>query len=208
MAKAQKSRIAPRKAPRQSRSHSTVEVILEAAARVLATESLSGFNTNRVAEVAGISIGSLYQYFPNKAALTAALIERAQSALIERVQAVIHQPVASLHEHVARLVEVGIHNQFGKSTLAAALDHEESRLQTHPEMAATLGSAQQQLLDLVMQLLRQHASDITATIHEQSAADMLVIAKSLIETEAAQRSTPSPALAARVERAILGYLCC
>lgn len=202
------SALVPRKAPRQSRSQATVEVILEAATRVLAKESLAGFNTNRVAEVAGISIGSLYQYFPNKAALTAALIERAQNELIESVEKAVHEPVQSLHEHIAHLVQVGINNQFGKSTLAAALDHEESRLQTHPEMAATLGRAQQRLIGLVMQLLQQHEGEITAAIHQQSAADVLVIAKSLIETEAAQHAAPSPTLAARVERAILGYLCC
>ena len=56
-----------------------MEAILAAAARVLARESLAGFNTNRVAEVAGVSVGSLYQYFPNKAALVAALIEREQA---------------------------------------------------------------------------------------------------------------------------------
>jgi AcrR family transcriptional regulator len=52
--------------PSQLRSLATVQLILPAAARVLARESLAGFNTNRVAEVAGISVGSLYQYFPSK----------------------------------------------------------------------------------------------------------------------------------------------
>ena len=65
-----------RKSPRQQRSADTVEALLTAAARVLERESLAGFNTNRVAEVAGVSVGSLYQYFPNKSALIAALIDR------------------------------------------------------------------------------------------------------------------------------------
>ena len=51
----------PRKAPRQPRSAATVAAILQAATRVLSRESLAGFNTNRVAEVAGVSVGSLYQ---------------------------------------------------------------------------------------------------------------------------------------------------
>jgi AcrR family transcriptional regulator len=65
----------PRKSPVQSRSKEMVQAILEASARVL---SQSGFNrstTNRIAEVAGVSIGSLYQYFPGKDALVGALLD-------------------------------------------------------------------------------------------------------------------------------------
>jgi AcrR family transcriptional regulator len=201
------SALAPRKAPRQSRSQATVEVILEAAARVLAKESLEGFNTNRVAEVAGISIGSLYQYFPNKAALTAALIERAQNELIDRIEAITIQNASSLHAHVALLVAGGIDNQFGQSSLAAALDHEELRLRQDPAMASILSSAQRRLIVLVMNMLSQHADELKVPIQESTAADALVIAKSLIEAEAERNEQPSPDLAARVERAVLGYLC-
>ena len=59
----------PRKLPRQERSRFTVEAILTAAERVVAEHGVEGATTNRIAEVAGVSIGSLYQYFPNKAAL-------------------------------------------------------------------------------------------------------------------------------------------
>lgn len=61
--------ISTRKRPRQARSTQLVSDILEAAARVLAKEGAHRFTTARVAETAGVSIGSLYQYFPNKAAL-------------------------------------------------------------------------------------------------------------------------------------------
>ncbi|KIA81134.1 hypothetical protein QR66_06375 [Chromobacterium piscinae] len=66
----------PRKTPRQNRSRHAVAAILEAAARILASEGYAAFNTNRVAELAGVGIGSLYQYFPNKQALVAALHRR------------------------------------------------------------------------------------------------------------------------------------
>ena len=85
-----KLQLRPRKAPIQSRSQATVQAILEAAARVLARQSLPGFNTNRVAEVAGVSIGTLYQYFPNKEALIGALIEREQAALAGAVQQAVN----------------------------------------------------------------------------------------------------------------------
>jgi len=66
----------PRKIPRQARSRSTVATILDAAARVLVKEGFERATTNRVAEAAGVSVGSLYQYFPSKEALVAALIAR------------------------------------------------------------------------------------------------------------------------------------
>ena len=66
----------PRKEPRQRRSRETVEAILEATARVLVREGYEKTSTNRVAEVAGVSVGSLYQYFPNKESLVAALMGR------------------------------------------------------------------------------------------------------------------------------------
>lgn len=69
-------RTTPRKRPRQARSKVTVDTILAATARVLVKQGFDGLTTNAVAEAAGVSIGSLYQYFPNKQALVAALIER------------------------------------------------------------------------------------------------------------------------------------
>jgi AcrR family transcriptional regulator len=66
----------PRKLPQQDRSRITVEAILEATARILTEEGYEKANTNRIAERAGISIGSLYQYFPNKESLMAALMEQ------------------------------------------------------------------------------------------------------------------------------------
>jgi len=65
----------PRKRPSQSRSKATVDTILGATARILIKHGFGGLTTNAVAEAAGVSIGSLYQYFPNKQALVAALIE-------------------------------------------------------------------------------------------------------------------------------------
>ena len=66
----------PRRQPVQERSRLMVEDILEAASLILLEEGLEAFNTNRVAEVAGVSIGSLYQYFPNKESLLLQLQER------------------------------------------------------------------------------------------------------------------------------------
>ena len=76
----------PRKLPRQERSKITVEAILEATTRILVEEGYDKANTNHIAERAGISIGSLYQYFPNKESLIAALMEQHVTEMAELVE--------------------------------------------------------------------------------------------------------------------------
>jgi len=66
----------PRKSASQERSRLTVDVLLDATARVLMKEGYDRASTNKIAAVAGVSIGSLYQYFPSKEALVAAVIDR------------------------------------------------------------------------------------------------------------------------------------
>ncbi|HKA15002.1 MAG TPA: TetR/AcrR family transcriptional regulator [Myxococcota bacterium] len=68
--------VSRRKEPRQPRARATVDAILFAAAHILKTEGFAHATTNRIAEKAGVSVGSLYQYFPNKQAIVAALRER------------------------------------------------------------------------------------------------------------------------------------
>src|ERR1700722_1032131 len=69
-------RLAPRKAAKQERAQLTVEAILEAASQVFERHGYAHASTNRIAERAGVSIGSLYQYFPNKDAILVALARR------------------------------------------------------------------------------------------------------------------------------------
>ncbi|WP_321383750.1 TetR/AcrR family transcriptional regulator [Rhizobium sp.] len=71
-----KSTAAMRKLPRQLRSRATVDAIIEAAARILSDQGWAGFTTNKVAEVAGVSVGSYYQYFPDKHSLIDAIRDR------------------------------------------------------------------------------------------------------------------------------------
>jgi AcrR family transcriptional regulator len=88
---------AVRKEPRQARAHATVDAILTATARVLARDGYDHASTNRVAEAAGVSVGSLYQYFPTKEALVAALIDRhmtQMTALLEtNIDELRHAPL-------------------------------------------------------------------------------------------------------------------
>jgi AcrR family transcriptional regulator len=80
---ARKLQTSPRKCASQERSRSTVDALLEATTRILIKEGYDRASTNRIAEVAGVSIGSLYQYFPSKEALVAAVVDRHTQELSE-----------------------------------------------------------------------------------------------------------------------------
>ncbi len=80
------SRKKPRKKPRQVRSELTVDALVEATGQVLEKEGYERITTTRVADRAGVSVGSLYQYFPGKEALIAAFIERRLHGDIEMMQ--------------------------------------------------------------------------------------------------------------------------
>ncbi|MCG9890905.1 MAG: TetR/AcrR family transcriptional regulator [Thermosynechococcaceae cyanobacterium MS004] len=76
----------PRKQPKQARSQATVEAILSATTHILTETGYDQLTTNRVAERAGVSIGSLYQYFPNKEALIFALAEHHADEMVQLAQ--------------------------------------------------------------------------------------------------------------------------
>jgi AcrR family transcriptional regulator len=82
-------RLVPRKPPRQDRSRTTVEAILEAAIDLLGAHGYARTSTNRIAARAGVSVGSLYQYFPNKDAIVTALFERHALGIEEIVLAAL-----------------------------------------------------------------------------------------------------------------------
>jgi AcrR family transcriptional regulator len=100
----------PRKIASQKRSRLTVEALLEATARVLKKEGYDRASTNKIATVAGVSIGSLYQYFPSKEALVAAVIARHTQELSQVVY-------NALLKVAARPIEIA-----ARELVAAAID--------------------------------------------------------------------------------------
>ena len=90
-------RTKPRKSPTQQRSQLTVAALLKATAHILVKEGYESASTNKIAEAAGVSIGSLYQYFPSKEALVAAVIDRHTEQMMqllrEALAGVMQQPV-------------------------------------------------------------------------------------------------------------------
>lgn len=192
----------PRKEPQQQRSAAMVSFILDAAARVLNNGSLATFNTNAVAQAAGISIGSLYQYFPNKSALMVALIEKNQTI---RVQA-LNELVASNHflsfeRKVKSLATFAVAQQYDSPRLAAALDYEEK----HLPIDARLRHFDNQLVKAIHQYLAPHKSQIQTALTLQTIYDCLVIAKSIVDASAPTVANKTH-LTQRIYRALMGYL--
>ena len=109
-------RLRPRKTPSQARSRETVAVILRAAAQVFARHGYAAGTTNRIAERAGVSVGSLYEYFPNKDALLVALMAehiREGEALLLRTAADLPTGSYTLRAVVHRFVTamVALHDR-------------------------------------------------------------------------------------------------
>ena len=106
-----RERVTPRKQPVQERSRDTVRAILEAAAQVLERRGYAGTTTDRIAARAGVSVGTLYQYFPNKAAIVFALafchaVEGAQALAPLAREARIDPP--PIEEGIRRLVHISV----------------------------------------------------------------------------------------------------
>jgi AcrR family transcriptional regulator len=99
----------PRKNASQERSRATVEALLAATARVLVKEGYDRASTNKIALAAGVSVGSLYQYFPSKEALVAAVIDRHMGEMMDVVRAsLLRVAPLPLREAARELVKVMI----------------------------------------------------------------------------------------------------
>lgn len=118
-----------RKRPAQARSVALVEAILQAAADILETAGLAALTTNEVAERAGVSIGSLYQYFPNKDAILVSLITRQEIALRAAVAASFAQVgPADLGSALRIVVGAAFGHHQNAPRLCLILEAEERRL--------------------------------------------------------------------------------
>ena len=112
-----------RKKPSQTRALRTVETLFEAAIRILASEGEAGFTTNRIAERAGFSIGTLYQYFPRKEAIVVAMVRRHRDRVLRELDVMLDCCVAGEYdaEHALRLYIRTIVDAFGRGQKAQRL---------------------------------------------------------------------------------------
>lgn len=116
------ARISSRKQPQQARSTELVAAILEAAVQVLAREGAARFTTARVAEKAGVSVGSLYQYFPNKAAILFRLQSDEWRATTALMQDILDDETQPPPARLRSLVRAFVRSECAEAAVRVALD--------------------------------------------------------------------------------------
>ena len=151
------SPVSPRKSPLQERSRRTVERILDAAARIFHEQGYAGATTNDIAAEAGVSVGSLYQYFPNKDALLVALtkrhIEAATAGLAELLNGMDADP--GLDAIIGSVVDFLV-EQHELDELHLLVMHRAPR--TH-EINVELERARSHLVDVTSRILANRIDD-------------------------------------------------
>jgi len=116
------ARISSRKQPKQARSADLVAAVLDAAVQVLAQEGAQRFTTARVAEKAGVSVGSLYQYFPNKAAILFRLQSDEWRQTSELLRGILEDVQRPPLERLRTLVHAFIRSECEEAAVRVALD--------------------------------------------------------------------------------------
>jgi AcrR family transcriptional regulator len=193
----------PRKRPLQARSRETYGAILEATARILEAEGLEAANTNAIAARAGISVGSLYQYFPDKAAIFAEMIITSETELGDMLETLIARTAGqALEQRLGLLVQEGIRQQLERPQLARLLDYFEATLPPDPRLRA----ADQRILTLIGRLLQEHKDMIARPPTATTALDVLSIVKGMVDGASFADPVHTRHLAGRVMAAVLGYL--
>jgi AcrR family transcriptional regulator len=193
----------PRKAPSQARSRATTEAVLLAAAHILETGGLAAFNTNAVAVRAGVSIGSLYQYFPNKDAILVALLEQ-QSAVLTRTIADLTETPAgpSLIDDLRALLVRALQWHAERPQLSRILDAAERRLQPYLDPETCTGAMHAAFYNLV----ERRRDELGGGDLARAAADIGALTRTLMEAEAERPDQDWPSAIDRTLGAVRGYL--
>lgn len=186
------TRLAPRKQPKQQRSAATRERIVEAAARVFAEHGYAAGTTNRIAAEAGLSVGSLYQYFPNKDAILVELVRRHVAEGAARVA----QAVTTAADPVAAAVDAVLANHADSPRLHQVLFEEAPR---PPELLFELHALEERVVDEVARLLRRDRLVAWTTV---------AMVESLVHRYVSSHPEhlDSPAFAAQLKKAVKAYL--
>lgn len=184
--------------PGQARSHETVSVILEASARILESDGLRGLNTNAIAAKAGVSIGSLYQYFPNKDAIVLALIGSFEKAFHDTVvKAVQDGRGKELKPRLRLVVRALVSAHCYRPRLNRALEIEEERLGSEADDSAFH-------LNL-LQLLREHKNEVAMSVSRVTEQVFMSILRAVVDLGLASGAS-AKATEQRALRAVCGYL--
>jgi AcrR family transcriptional regulator len=185
----QNARISSRKRPKQARSTDLVAAILEAAAQVLAKEGAPRFTTARVAERAGVSVGSIYQYFPNKAAILFRLQSDEWRQTSDLLRVILEDGQSPPLERLRALVQAFIRSECDEAAMRVALNDAAPLYRDAPEAREARASG-----DRTMQVFMREALPEASESTRALAADLITttlskVGKQFSESpEAPQRS--------------------
>ncbi|WP_433899710.1 TetR family transcriptional regulator [Pseudomonas sp. PSE1(2024)] len=158
----QTARISSRKQPQQARSAELVAAILQAAIQVLAKEGAARFTTARVAEKAGVSVGSLYQYFPNKAAILFRLQSDEWLQTTGMLQRILENHDEPPLERLRTLVHAFIRSECEEAQMRSALSDAAPLYRDAPE-AHEVRAAGKRIFATFMEELLPGASEAVRT---------------------------------------------
>jgi len=193
----------PRKEGSQERSRATVDALVEATARILVREGFDKASTNRIAAVAGVSVGSLYQYFPSKDAILVALMEQSLTVFSQSMaEAIDGAPGASLGGDLKYMLQMGLVSHMSRPNLVRLLEDEFQRLESHINKA----SSHVAVRAAVIRLLKRYEADIRVDNIETAAQDVGAIAKTLMSAAGERSESDWETVIDRIVRAMLGYL--
>ncbi|MEM8558527.1 MAG: TetR/AcrR family transcriptional regulator [Bacteroidota bacterium] len=171
----------PRKRPQQARSSVTVAAIIEAAAQVLERDGYDALTTTSVAERAGVSVGTLYQYFPDKAAVVAGLVEARLGAETQAMRAAYADAVQlSRDEATDRLVGAFVHLFEGDPAQSAAVLYGALRVRWRPVIDDLITSMIEATRDLLKPYLPD-SSKAEQVAYTAVTAVIGVVARTLVE---------------------------
>lgn len=192
------SGLKPRKHPTQPRAVETVACILEAAAQILEVQGFEAFNTNAVAERAGVSIGSLYQYFPGKKALLIALMQREKERFRDDAFAALAETTG--RAAMQHLIQAAVRQQLGRAELARLLDLEEEKPETRQALEGKSGF--NELIRRVLDMPGLPPQGDTA----HAADDVGQLIRALTDAAGLRGDHDAVALEKRIVAAVFGYL--
>ncbi len=174
----------PRKNASQVRSRATVDALIEATARILVRDGFDKASTNRIAEAAGVSVGSLYQYFPSKEALVAAVIDRHNQDLMKVVRGALAEVAAEPIDRAARkLVTAAIEAHRVDPRLHRVLAEQTP----HVGVSENVGALSRETFDLFKAYLARHSDELRVVDLELAAFMCVTSIEALTHTAVLHR---------------------
>jgi len=209
------STLKPRKSPRQARSEATVDAIYEATIQVLQIEGASRLTTTRVSERAGVSVGTMYQYFPNKQALLYAVLNRHLDHVLDVVEGTCRLSQGmNAADQVQSLLAAYIDVKTSNPSESIALYRVITELDV-PELIGKVGTRMNKAMvhmlesaadlefddvQLVTNMLRAAMTGVTRTVFEQNASpaqirrmhmELRIMCQAYVQAVGVARTTPA-----------------